>query len=82
MGKSHKTSVRAKCPRCGSVHRHYFENGGFWSGKGIPRYYCSACQRLKDSPYDIGLERCYSEEIYYDLAEYEAESQTITQNYL
>ena len=56
MGKSINTSIRAKCPRCGVVHRHYFENGGFWSGEGTPRYYCSFCLRTKESPYDLGLE--------------------------
>ena len=56
MGKSKSTSIRARCPRCGKIHRHFFDQGGFWSGSGMPRYYCSFCLRTKESPYDLGLE--------------------------
>ena len=77
MGKSIKTSVRAKCPRCDKMHRHYFEPGVFWSGKGTPRFRCSYCERTKESPYDLDLARHRQSEEddldIYDIMEYENE---------
>ena len=71
MGKSIKTSVRAKCPCCDKMHRHYFEPGVFWSGKGTPRFRCSYCERTKESPYDLDLARHrQSEEDDLDIDEY------------
>ena len=77
MGKSISSAVKAKCPRCGKMHKHYFEQGGFWSGTGTPRYYCSFCLRTNESPYDLGSERNKNMDDLYDVTEFEAEqSQT------
>ena len=35
-----KAQVDCVCPKCGKLHRLNF----FWSGKGIPRKYCSGCK--------------------------------------
>ena len=71
MGKSKSTSIKARCPRCGKIHRHFFYSGGFWSGSGTPRFRCSYCERTKESPYDLGLaRRRQSEEDELDIDEY------------
>ena len=40
--KSLNKTVVCKCPRCGKKHK----KSVFFVGRGVPRYYCSACAVL------------------------------------
>ena len=40
-----KNSIRCKCPRCEIEHQTFIR----WSGRGMPRVYCSTCRALISS---------------------------------
>ena len=37
-------SIRCKCPRCGNYHDRLL----FWTGRGVPRYFCDDCNMQTD----------------------------------
>lgn len=39
---SGKSSTMCKCPKCGECHENFLR----WTGRGMPRIYCSNCRPL------------------------------------
>lgn len=39
--KSKETNIKCICPRCSIIHIKPI----YWTGRGIPRKYCSVCSR-------------------------------------
>jgi hypothetical protein len=47
-----KTSITCKCPKCGQHHKTFMN----WSGRGIPRIYCSLCRPVVATICELGVE--------------------------
>ena len=49
---SEKASIKCKCPKCDSIHQAHMH----WTGRGMPRIYCSACKSRVSGVSDMALE--------------------------
>ena len=42
--RSHRRYIVCICPKCNKKHKHHI----FWTGKGVPRIFCSICKSIAD----------------------------------